>query len=115
MFAKSEIKHRLRMPEKQAALLRNGLLHLKPGGSLVYSTCTLSPVQNDGVVHRVLTQLWEETSLNFVVRQLDTAVKPFRFLCKIHGTKEGLRYGQMVVPFLPANFGPMYFCKIDRV
>merc|ERR1719300_915008 len=112
IFVKSEIKNRLKMPEKQAALLKNGLLHLAPGGSLVYSTCTLSPMQNDGLVHNVLGQLWEETNWNFEISDLNVAVKPFRFMCKIYGRKEGLNYGQMVVPFLPNNFGPMYFCKI---
>ena len=115
IFVKSEIKNRLKMPEKQSSLLKTGLLHLAPGGSLVYSTCTLSPVQNDGVVHRVLAQIWEETNLNFEVEDLDLAMKPFRFLCKIFGKKEGLKYGQLVVPSLPNNFGPMYFCKINRI
>lgn len=115
VFVKTEIKYRLNMPEKQAELLKNGLLQLAPGGSLVYSTCTLSPVQNDGVVARVLGQIWEETNLDFEVADLSMAVKPFRFLCKLHGRKEGVKYGQMVVPFLPNNFGPMYFCKINRV
>jgi len=115
VFVKKEIKDRLKMPEKQAELLKAGLLQLAPGGSLVYSTCTLSPVQNDGVVHKVLGQIWEETNLNFCVADLNMAVKPFRFLCKLYGRKEGVKYGQLVVPFLPNNFGPMYFCKITRV
>ena len=115
IFVKSEIKNRLRMPERQSELLKNGLLHLAPGGSLVYSTCTLSPVQNDGVVHRVLGQIWEETNLNFEVEDLDLAVKPFRFMCRIFGRKEGLKYGQLVVPSILHNFGPMYFCKINRI
>ena len=67
------------------------------------------------VVARVLGQIWEETNLDFEVADLSMAVKPFRFLCKLHGRKEGVKYGQMVVPFLPNNFGPMYFCKINRV
>ena len=70
------------MPEKQSELLKNGLKHLAPGGSLVYSTCTLSPVQNDGVVHKVLTELWEETNLNFEVADLDLAVKPLNSCLK---------------------------------
>ena len=115
LFVKTEIKNRLKMPEKQSELLKNGLKHLAPGGSLVYSTCTLSPVQNDGVVHKVLTELWEETNLNFEVADLDLAVKPFKFMFKIFGQREGVKYGQLVVPFLPNNFGPMYFCKINRV
>lgn len=26
----------------------------------------------------------------------------------------GLKYGQMIIPFVPANFGPMYFSKMTR-
>ena len=115
VFVKQQIKDRLKMPERQAELLKAGLTLLKPGGCLVYSTCTLSPVQNDGVVHMALRSLWEETTLDFEVCDLSEAVKPFRFLCKLHGRQEGLKYGQLVVPFLPNNFGPMYFAKIRRL
>jgi len=115
VFMSQQMKDRLKMPEKQAELLKTGLTLLKPGGVLVYSTCTLSPIQNDGVVHMALSSLWEETSLNFEVCDLSQAVKPLRFLCKIQGRKEGIKYGQLVVPNLPANFGPMYFAKIRRM
>ncbi len=40
----------------------------RPGGSVVYSTCTLSPTQNDSVVHRALRYFWEETHTDFVVK-----------------------------------------------
>ena len=115
VFMSQQMRDRLKMPEKQAELLKTGLTLLKPGGVLVYSTCTLSPIQNDGVVHMALSSLWEETSLNFEVCDLSKAVKPMRFLCKIQGRKEGIKYGQLVVPNLPANFGPMYFAKIRRM
>jgi len=114
-FVKTNIKNRLKMPEKQMDLLKNGLLLLKPGGCLVYSTCTLSPVQNDGVVHQALRFIWENTNLDFEVCDLDFAMKPLRTFLKIHSKKEGMKYGQLVVPFLPNNFGPMYFAKIRRV
>jgi len=47
---------------------RSALLCLKPGGSVVYSTCSLSPVQNDGVVYNALKSTWEDTKIEFVVR-----------------------------------------------
>ena len=111
VFVKTQIKDRLKMPERQAKLLKTGLMQLKPGGCLVYSTCTLSPIQNDGVVHMALKALWQDTTLDFEVCDLTEAVKPMRFLCKM----VGMKYGQMVVPFLPNNFGPMYFAKIRRI
>jgi 16S rRNA (cytosine967-C5)-methyltransferase len=39
---------------RQAALLRNALPHLAPGGRLVYSTCSLEPEENEQVVREVL-------------------------------------------------------------
>eukprot|EP01053_Blabericola_migrator_P000283 Blabericola_migrator_1__282@NODE_1073_length_5533_cov_66_584157_g736_i0_p2_GENE_NODE_1073_length_5533_cov_66_584157_g736_i0NODE_1073_length_5533_cov_66_584157_g736_i0_p2_ORF_typecomplete_len352_score35_48Methyltr_RsmBF/PF01189_17/4_3e39Methyltransf_31/PF13847_6/2_1e03Methyltransf_31/PF13847_6/8_5e12Methyltransf_23/PF13489_6/8_2e02Methyltransf_23/PF13489_6/2_7e08MTS/PF05175_14/6_4e06MTS/PF05175_14/1_5e02Methyltransf_25/PF13649_6/7_2e02Methyltransf_25/PF13649_6/0_00013Ubie_methyltran/PF01209_18/7_ len=38
----------------QYSLLKNGYNHLKPGGILVYSTCSLSVHQNERVVQRLL-------------------------------------------------------------
>jgi 16S rRNA (cytosine967-C5)-methyltransferase len=57
-----EIRWRLRpqdlpaLAEKQAALLRQALEKLAPGGRLVYSTCSLEPEENEQVVKAVLAQ-----------------------------------------------------------
>jgi 16S rRNA (cytosine967-C5)-methyltransferase len=55
-----EIRWRLRPEDlaelhaRQAALLRNALQRLAPGGRLVYSTCSLEPEENELVVQEVL-------------------------------------------------------------
>lgn len=47
---------------------RSALKCVKPGGSVVYSTCTLSPIQNDGVVFSALKTIWETTDIECYVR-----------------------------------------------
>ena len=54
-----EIKWRLQpddlldLPIRQKALLRNAMAHLKPGGTLVYSTCSLEREENEDVISTV--------------------------------------------------------------
>lgn len=67
IFKSSRIKERLKLPELQCELLVHALKLVKVGGVVVYSTCSLSPIQNDGVVHMALKRLWEETNIKAVV------------------------------------------------
>lgn len=113
IFKPSRVKERLRLPEMQSAILTNCLRLLKPGGSLMYSTCSLSPIQNDGVVHMSLQKVFNEYGITTTVKDLSRQMKCFGHLFRFENPKN-LKYGQMVLPYLPANFGPMYFCKITR-
>lgn len=113
IFKPTRVKERLRIPEVQSGILTNCIRLLKPGGSLVYSTCSLSPIQNDGVVHMALASAFKDHGITVTINDLSLAMQPFNSIMRFEHPK-GLKYGQMVIPFLPANFGPMYFCKITR-
>ncbi|XP_035910940.1 5-methylcytosine rRNA methyltransferase NSUN4 [Anopheles stephensi] len=113
MFKPSRVKERLRIPEVQASILSNCLKLLRPGGTLVYSTCSLSPVQNDGVVHMALSNVFSDAGLTVTIKDLSLTMQPLKDIFKF-ANPATLKYGQLVLPFLPANFGPMYICKMVR-
>ena len=45
------------MPNEQFSITRAAVQLLKPGGVLIYSTCSLEPEENEEVVRRLLTEL----------------------------------------------------------
>ena len=44
------------LSEIQYNLLKNAAQHIKPGGILVYSTCSIEPMENEEIVQRFLTE-----------------------------------------------------------
>lgn len=68
MFRPDRIRERLQLPELQAQILVQCLQFLKPGGSLVYSTCSLSPIQNDGVVNMALTKAFTDFHITTTIK-----------------------------------------------
>ena len=47
-------KFRRQIPRRQEALLRKAIALTRPGGTVLYSTCTFAPEENEAVVDRVL-------------------------------------------------------------
>ncbi|XP_050522786.1 5-methylcytosine rRNA methyltransferase NSUN4 [Daktulosphaira vitifoliae] len=112
IFKPTRAKERLQLPELQASILSNALKNVAVGGTVVYSTCSLSPIQNDGVVKMALKQIWEDTNHQIIVKDLKNYFKP---LNSLYSFEKELKLGQMVVPFLPLNYGPLYCCKLVRI
>ena len=58
-----EIRHRVtefdlqRQQKRQIAILGSALAGLRPGGVLVYSTCSLEPEENEAVIERAITAI----------------------------------------------------------
>ncbi len=94
---------------------RSALSCVRPGGSVVYSTCTMSPIQNDGIVKAALKYFWEETSVDFFVSDLSKTFSPLKKFMKFAEGQGKPKYGQLVIPSIIDNFGPMYVAKITRV
>ncbi|CAK9809363.1 5-methylcytosine rRNA methyltransferase NSUN4 [Anthophora plagiata] len=113
IFKPSRLKERLKMPEIQSEILTNALKLVSVGGTVVYSTCSLSPIQNDGVVHVALKKAWEENGSVVVIKDMTEALLPLRYIYKFGNI--GSKYGHIVIPTLKNNWGPMYFCKMVRI
>ncbi|NXB19510.1 NSUN4 methyltransferase, partial [Rhagologus leucostigma] len=112
IFHKRRTKERQMLPMLQLQLLMAGILAAKPGGEVVYSTCSLSPLQNECVVERALDIAEAQFNISVHVEDLSH----FRTLFQdTFSFFSDCRLGELVLPHLTANFGPMYFCKLRRM
>ncbi|XP_075800852.1 5-cytosine rRNA methyltransferase NSUN4 [Microtus pennsylvanicus] len=112
IFQRSRKKERQMLPMLQAQLLAAGLLATKPGGHVVYSTCSLSHLQNEYVVQGAIELLANQYSIQVQVEDLSHFRKLFMdTFCFF----PSCQVGELVIPNLMANFGPMYFCKMHRL
>ncbi|XP_076196391.1 5-cytosine rRNA methyltransferase NSUN4 [Aptenodytes patagonicus] len=112
IFHRRRTKERQMLPMLQLQLLMAGILATKPGGEVVYSTCSLSPLQNEYVIERAVEIA--ETQFNISIHVEDLSY--FRMLFQdTFSFFSGCRLGELVLPHLTANFGPMYFCKLRRM
>ncbi len=76
---KPEIRHKdmsesARLPAIQAAILEASATYLKPGGILVYSTCTILPAENEQVVGAFLDTHPAFEAVDFTIPARDTSV-----------------------------------------
>lgn len=113
-FKPTRLKERITLPETQSALLCAGVRACKPGGTVVYSTCSLSPIQNDGVVYMAMKQLKFLYNIETTIKDMTSTVQGFEFMSRF-APASLMRYGQVVLPSIPNNYGPMYISKIVRV
>nr|XP_027319074.2 LOW QUALITY PROTEIN: 5-methylcytosine rRNA methyltransferase NSUN4 [Anas platyrhynchos] len=111
IFHRRRTKERQMLPMLQLQLLISGILATKPGGDVVYSTCSLSPLQNEYVIERAIEIA--ETQFNITTHAED--LSHFRTLFQdTFCFSSDCRLGELVLPHLTANFGPIYFCKLHR-
>ncbi|XP_071956111.1 5-cytosine rRNA methyltransferase NSUN4-like isoform X2 [Antedon mediterranea] len=112
IFHPKRLKERSRLPLLQTELLSAALKSVKVGGTVVYSTCTMSSEQNENVVQRAVYECLQNDS----IQVLEIDLSPLTRICnKMFNFHDKLKLGQIVVPSLSANFGPMYFCALKRL
>lgn len=92
-------KRTKRLSLNQFSLLCSAMLTLKPGGELVYSTCSLSPLENDDVIEKLLLK-----------KQFEVEILP---ALETYGFGEATKYGHLFLPD-KCGFGPLYFCRLKK-
>ena len=96
-------------PPLQLELLRSGLRALRPGGALVYCTCTLDARQNSAVVTAALRE--PPAARRFrTVPLFDSLHAGFGRHFNLRREEGGT--GVLVVPSLERNWGPLYVSLI---
>ena len=98
-----------KMAEIQRMLLKAGLDVLKPGGQLLYSTCSIAPEENELVVNQVL-----QNSSNCSIIKI-----PFHYgvngLTRVYGKElmKDLNHSQRIYPHLHETIG-FFLCLIKK-
>jgi 5-methylcytosine rRNA methyltransferase NSUN4 len=86
-----------RLASRQFAMLSSALLVLKGGGLMAYSTCALSPFENDGVIEKLMKKKGD---------QVQIIKKDFPY-------GERTEYGTIFLPD-KGPFGPFYLALIKK-
>lgn len=93
------IKRTKRLSSLQYGLLCSALLALKSGGEMVYSTCSISPLENDDVIEKLLEKKGDHIEVVEV-----PAPSPYA---------EKTKFGYLHLPD-KSEFGPLYFSKLRK-
>lgn len=89
-----------KLAQRQYALLTAALLACKPGGRIVYSTCSISPLENDGVIDKLLKK---KDGFSVVAAALPG----------LPGA-ELTRHGVQIFPDL-CEAGPIYYSVLEKI
>jgi 16S rRNA C967 or C1407 C5-methylase (RsmB/RsmF family) len=97
-IARWSLKGSKRLSVRQHALLCAGFDALVPGGRIVYSTCSISPVENDGVIEKLLKSRPDR----------------FRVLPVSEPSGEATEHGWILLPDT-CGCGPIYFSVLEKL
>lgn len=102
------------LAQRQWALLSSCFLMLKPGGSLVYATCALSPAENDGPLGRLLKKYGGEAELDLLA---DLELEGYAAALGRPALASGAERSEHGVFFSPdrtGGAGPLYVARLRK-
>jgi len=98
--------HSQTLARTQLDILKTALRLLKIGGKVIYATCSLSNLENDGVIERILEVAKKGKSWNIKIEEDST----------LDSMTEKTKYGRIALPDHPTGgrWGPLYFCILIK-
>jgi 16S rRNA C967 or C1407 C5-methylase (RsmB/RsmF family) len=95
-------KRTKKLASLQYGLICSALLALKKGGEMIYSTCSISPLENDLNIKKLIKKKADQFDI----------VVPSQEVLKLG---ERTEYGVQFLPDQSNGIGPIYFCHLRRV
>ena len=88
---KPDLRHKVQIDSEELSSLQYSILsasakYLKRGGRMIYSTCTLAPEENRGVVDKFLSENRDFHTVDFNIGEYYSTNGSFTFIPHIHGT-----------------------------
>lgn len=96
---------------EQWALLSSAYRLLVPGGYMLYSTCALTPAENDDVIARLVKKNPDVHIINSIGEQKDDIGQ---FCSSALPSAEKTTYGFHVLPDVQKGAGPLYFSLVQK-
>lgn len=88
-----------RLAALQYSMLSSALIALKPGGRVLYSTCSINPAEDEGIIERLMSRK------EGIARHIDIHLE--------YGEKRS--YGMIVLPDNADGRGPMYAALLEKL
>lgn len=88
-----------RLSVQQFAMLAAALEAVKIGGTVLYSTCAIAPIEDE----QVIAKLFDKRKDRFELLETDVAFAEKR------------TYGSIILPDTAEGRGPLYFCHLRRL
>lgn len=100
---------------EQWALLSSAYRLLSPGGYLLYSTCAITPKENDEMMEKLVKKFNKEGE-NFIFEKPEPDVKSIQNFTKIVlPVFEQTKFGYQIMPDTAEGAGPIYFSLIKKI